>query len=264
MSDARPIGVFDSGLGGITILREIRKQLPGEDCIYIADSSAAPYGTKSPATILDRAFRLTDFLLEDGAKTIVVACNTASVVALPELRARYSVPFVGVVPAVKPAAAMTHTGTIGVLATMTTADSAPLAKLIEEFAYGVKVVTQVCPGLVPMVERGEVSGPAVEELLRFCLGPLLGAGADVIVLGCTHYPFLSEAIGRICGPEVLLVDPSSAVARQLGRVLTAADLLNEQDRGTTTYYTTGEPTECTQALSRMGATPESAVHYARI
>ncbi len=264
MGDARPVGVFDSGLGGITVLREIRKQLPGEDCVYIADSSAAPYGSKPPEAILDRAYHLTDFLLEDGAKAIVVACNTASVVALPALRARYDVPFVGVVPAIKPAAGMTRTGTIGVLATMTTADSEPLARLIEDFAYGVKVVTRVCPGLVPMVERGEVAGQAVDELLRFCLAPLLDAGADVIVLGCTHYPFLSQAISRLCGPDVLLVDPAAAVARQLGRVLAERELPNEQVKGTTTYYTTGEPVEFSRALTSMGAPPDSLIYHTEI
>jgi glutamate racemase len=264
MSDSRPVGVFDSGLGGITVLREIRKQLPGEDCLYVADSRVAPYGTKPPGVILDRAMRICEFLIEDGAKTIVVACNTASVVALPELRARYSVPFVGIVPAVKPAASLTRTGVIGVLATPVTTDSGPLAKLIEDFAYGVKVMTQVCPGLVPMVERGEIAGPAVEELLGFCLQPLLDAGADVIVLGCTHYPFLSEAIGRICGSEVVLVDPSAAVARQLSRVLNERELLNEQAAGASVYYTTGEPGELTDALARMGAPAEGPIHRANI
>jgi glutamate racemase len=264
MSDARPVGVFDSGLGGITVLREIHRQLPGEDCIYIADSRVAPYGTKPAAVILDRALRLSELLVEDGAKTIVVACNTASVVALPELRARFDVPIVGIVPAVKPAATLTRTGTIGVLATPATADSAPLAKLIEDFAFGVRVVTQICPGLVPMVERGEITGPVMGELLGFCLKPLLDAGADVVVLGCTHYPFLSEAIGRICGPEVRLVDPSAAVARQLGRVLAERGLLNEQAMGRTSYSTTGEPDEFASALARMGARPESAVAHTEI
>jgi glutamate racemase len=264
MSDARPVGVFDSGLGGITVLREIRRQLPGEDCTYVADSRAAPYGIKPAAVIRDRALRVAEFLVEDGAKAIVVACNTASVVALAELRARYAVPFVGVVPAVKPAAKLTRTGTIGVLATPATADSEPLAKLIEDFAYGVKVVTQVCPGLVPMVERGEVAGPAVDEVLGFYLQPLLDAGADVIALGCTHYPFLSGAIGRICGPRVRLVDPSAAVARQLGRVLAERGLVNQQIKGRTSYYTTGEPDEFARALTIMEAAPESLVNHTEI
>jgi glutamate racemase len=264
MGDARPVGVFDSGLGGITVLREIRKQLPGENCVYVADSSAAPYGSKPPAAILDRAVRVTEFLIGNDAKAIVVACNSASVVGLHELRARYAVPFIGVVPAVKPAAGTTRTGTIGVLTTPATADSDPLAKLIEDFAFGAKVVTQMCPGLVPMVERGEIAGPAVEELLRFYLTPVLDAGADVIVLGCTHYPFLREAIARICGPDVLLIDPAAAVARQLGRVLTEQKLLHAQAQGTTTYYTTGEPADFIQALTSMGVPPESPVSHADI
>jgi glutamate racemase len=264
MSDARPVGVFDSGLGGITVLREIRTQLPGENCTYVADSRAAPYGTKLAATILDRVLRIAEFLVEDGAKAIVVACNTASVVALSDLRARFGVPFVGVVPGVKPAARLTRSGTIGVLATPATADSEPLAKLIEDFAYGVKVVTQVCPGLVPMVERGEIAGPAVDKLLGFYLQPLLDADADVIALGCTHYPFLSEAIGRICGPEVRLVDPSPAVARQLARVLADRGLLTRKLKGRTTYYTTADPDEFARALARMGLELESPVHHADI
>lgn len=264
MSDSRPVGVFDSGLGGVTVLREIRRQLPCEDCIYLADSRAAPYGTKPALAIRDRALRLSEFLVRQGAKAIVVACNTASVVALQDLRARFAVPFVGVVPAVKPAASLTRTGTIGVLTTPATAQSDPLARLIEEFAYGVKVMTQECPGLVPMVERGEISGPAVDGLLQSYLAPLLGAGADVIVLGCTHYPLLREAIQRICGSDVRLVDPSAAVARQLGRVLADRGLQNDQGAGRASYYTTGEPAAFARALARMDAVPESPVRHVEI
>src|SRR5579871_2075396 len=152
--DRRPVGVFDSGVGGITILREILALAPAERCVYVADSRAAPYGEKPPEFIIERCDRIVDFLLGQGAKIIVVACNTASVVGLAHLRERYRVPFVGTVPAVKPAAALTRSGTIGVLTTPTTGQSEPLAHLIEEFAEGVTVITEVCPELVPLIERG--------------------------------------------------------------------------------------------------------------
>lgn len=247
----RPVGVFDSGVGGITILREIRRQLPRERCIYLADERENPYGIKPVPRIQKRCEQVVDFLLQRGAKAIVVACNTASVAALGHLRSRYTVPFVGIVPGVKPAASMTRTGVIGVLATPTTVESQPLAQLIEQFAHGVKVVAQVCPDLVALVERGVVDGPEVEAALRRYLGALLGSRADVIVLGCTHYPFLRKAIERIAGPEVTLVDPSDAVVRQLGRVLEARGLASLGPDGGAAYFTTGDLEPFRSVLSRL-------------
>ena len=249
--DEWPVGVFDSGVGGLTILQEVRRQLPSEHWIYVADSRAAPYGTKTVAEIQERCDRIVGHLLDQGAKAVLVACNTASVSALAYLRGRYPVPFVGTVPAVKPAAELTRTGKIGVLATPTTAGSQPLAQLIERFTHGVTVMTQVCPGLVPLVERGVTDGPEVEGLLVRYLDPMLEAGVDVVVLGCTHYPFLRAAIQRICGPEITLLDPAAAVVRQLGRVLAQEGLLRSDGPGQGCFATTGDRADLERVLHRL-------------
>jgi glutamate racemase len=251
MSDPRPVGVFDSGVGGVTLLGPIRAQLPAESCIYLADSLEAPYGIREPAYIRARCQRIVDFLLEQGVKAVVVACNTASVVALSPLRARYSVPFVGIVPAVKPAARLTQTGKIGVLATPTTTSSEPLARLIEEFAGGVRVITRMCPELVPLIEEGVVDGAELEGLLNAAVGPMLEAGVDVVVLGCTHFPLARAAIQRACGPNVTLIDPANAVARQLARVLQERGLAHEGEGAETIYYTTGDLERFACALTRL-------------
>jgi glutamate racemase len=240
LTDSRPVGVFDSGVGGMNVLREIRAQLPLERCIYLADSREAPYGSKPTEHVVERCRLATQFLLDLDCKTIVVACNTASVVALQQLRAEYDVPFIGVVPAVKPAAAMTRSGRIGLLSTPATAESDPLAELIHQFADGIVVITQRCPGLVPLIERGIVDGPEIDGLLRAYLGPMLEAGVDVVVLGCTHFPFLHRAIERICGPSIRLIDPSDAVARQLGRILSGNGIASTGPDGSTVHYTTGD------------------------
>jgi glutamate racemase len=245
----RPLGVFDSGIGGITILGEIRAQAPGESCIYVADSLEAPYGTKSPSAIKARCDGIVGFLLDQGVKAIVVACNTASVVALPYLRSRYHVPFIGLDPGIKPAAKLTATGRIGVLTTPTTASSERLEFLIHEFAYGTRVMTQVCPGLVPLIERGIVDGPEIDGLLRSYLAPIIEAGADVVVLGCSHYPLVRAAIERICGPRIKLVDPSSAIARQVSRVLSLRNLSSGGQAGNACYWTTGDVDEFARVLA---------------
>src|SRR5947208_16855913 len=177
MADTRPVGVFDSDLGGLTVLREILRQCPTEACVCVADGEAAPYGSKSNAFLLERSARITQFLLDQGAKAVVVACNTASVVALSSLRERFPVTFIGMDPAVKPAAALTRTGTIGVLATTATASSDRLANLIRDHANGVRVVTRECPRLVDLVEAGVVEGPAVDAALADEVGPALAEGA---------------------------------------------------------------------------------------
>ncbi|MPZ13476.1 MAG: glutamate racemase [Chloroflexi bacterium] len=266
MSDARPVGIFDSGIGGLNVLHEIRRQQPTEHCVYVADSREAPYGTKSIPYIQGRCGRIVDFLLERGAKAIVVACNAASVAALSHLRRRYAIPFVGIVPAVKPAARMTRSGKIGVLTTPATADSEPLADLVEQFAYNVTVMTQICPGLVPLVERAIVDGAETEQLLRRYLAPLLEGGVDTIVLGCTHYPFLRSSIERICGPGVAIIDPSDAVARQLGRVLAMHGLesMSEDRTGSTRYFTTGDPEEFRAVVEKLIGPVPDPVEHARL
>ena len=260
MSDIRPVGIFDSGIGGLTVLREIHRQWPAEECLYLADALEAPYGNKEPDFIRARCARLVDFLCEKNAKAVVVACNTASVVALAQLRERFPVPFVGIVPAVKPAAEISQTRKIGVLATPATARSRSLADLIQQYTLGAVVITEPCDGLAEIIESGTLDGPQIERLLLRCLRRMLDAGVDVIALGCTHYPLAREAIQRACGPEITLVDPAAAVARQLGRVLVERDLANAPNReGATTFYTTGDASRLEEMVGRLGA-PRGATY----
>lgn len=244
-----PIGLFDSGVGGLTILREVRRLLPERDLVYLADSANCPYGARPAEEILALSEGIARHLLERGACCIVVACNTASAAALQALRAGFpGVPFVGMVPAVKPAAALTRSGTIGVLATPTTLSGRLFSEVVERFAGGVRVLTQACPGLVEQIEAGDLEGPATEALLRRYLEPLLDRGADVIVLGCTHYPFLTAAIRRLAGPEVQVLDPSEAVARQVRRVLEGRPPAGS---GRQHFLTTGQPEALSAAVRHL-------------
>ncbi len=213
------IGVFDSGVGGLSVLREIRRQLPGEPLLYVADSGNAPYGERSPEFIVARATEIVRFLVASGARAVVIACNTATVVAVQALRDWCPVPIVAIEPAIKPAVALTGTGVIGVLATRRTLESASVARLCELHGQAARILLQACPGLVERVERGELDTPGTRELLRSFLRPLLDARADVLVLGCTHYPFLAPLIQELAGPAVSIVDPAAAVARELRRRL---------------------------------------------
>lgn len=189
------IGIFDSGVGGMSVLREIRKVLPDVDIAYYADSAHCPYGEKSREYIIDRARTITDFLISEGAEAIVVACNTATAAAIATLRSEYpDVPFVGMEPAIKPAAQNTKTGVVGVLATAGTLSAKKYHDTREQYAEGVKVVENVGQGFVELVERGVLEGAEAEETVSDSIGPLLDSGADTIVLGCTHYPFLAETI----------------------------------------------------------------------
>jgi len=241
LNAAAPIGVFDSGIGGLSVLRDIRRALPGEDLLYIADSANVPYGSKSPSFIRERSRFLAEFLLGKQAKAVVIACNTATAAAANFLRSRYSIPIVAMEPAVKPAMAATRSGVIGVLATVGTLSSARFAALLERFSKGVQVVVQPCPGLVEQVEAGYLDGKETRELVENYTAPLRAAGADVIVLGCTHYPFLRPLIASVVGPHVTLIDTGSAVAKQLRRVLKANALLNsKQPAGIERFWTTGD------------------------
>lgn len=250
MNDS-PVGVFDSGVGGVSVLHHIRDALPGETLLYCADSRFAPYGNKTPEQIRRRSALLTEFLLAQGAKAIVVACNTATAAAAAELRARYAVPIVAMEPAVKPAAEATRSGVIGVLATVGTLQSAQFAALLENYGRNVKVVTQACHGLVECVERGELDTDATRQLLRGYVAPLLQQGADTLVLGCTHYPFLRDLIREVAGPGVALVDTGAAVARQLCRRLDEAGLLAGHDRGGVRFWTSGDPAQARAILPRL-------------
>ncbi|MEY3410698.1 MAG: hypothetical protein RL593_274 [Pseudomonadota bacterium] len=227
-TSASPIGVFDSGVGGISVLKHIHTLLPNEDLMYVADSKFAPYGNKTPEFIQERALWIADFLIGKGAKALVVACNTATAAAVDLLRLKYHLPIIGMEPAVKPAAAASKTGVIGVLATSGTLKSAQFAALLEHYGQQVEVVTQACHGLVECVERGELDSTATQDLLASYVQPLIAAGADTIVLGCTHYPFVRPLIENLVGDDVVLIDTGAAVAKELKRRLEDARLLNAE------------------------------------
>lgn len=220
-----PIGVFDSGAGGLTILSALRKELPFENYVYFGDTAHCPYGTRSEEDIIALSVQANKFLIEQGAKLIVVACNTASQAALSTLRATFSVPFIGVVPAVKPAARATKKGRIGIAATNQAAKALYLRQLIDEFAGGIEVFAVGCPELVTLVERGELDGPIVEEAVKEALDPLLKEDVDVIVLGCTHFPALRLVIERITHHRIQVIDSGAAIARRTHAVLDTEALI---------------------------------------
>ena len=249
---SQPIGVFDSGVGGISVLRHIRAALPAEDLLYCADSRFAPYGNKPPEMICQRSAALADFLVGQGAKALVVACNTATAAAIGFLRERYALPIIGMEPAVKPAAAATKTGVIGVLATSGTLKSAQFAALLESYGKSVEVVTQACHGLVECIERGELKSPATAALLQTYLQPLLQAGADTIVLGCTHYLFVRPLIEKLVGPEIILIDTGTAVARHLKRRLQETSLLADAGQsGRVKFWTNSQALDAKQVISQL-------------
>ena len=254
MSDPAAIGIFDSGVGGLSVLREIAGQLPHQDLLYFADTAHVPYGDRPAAQIRAFAQAITAFLIEQGAGVVVVACNTASAAALHALRRRFRQPIVGMEPAVKPAAALSRRG-VGVMATPATFQGELFASLVERFAQGTPLHTCVCPGLVEQVEAGRLDGAATEALLRGCLQPLLEAGIDSLVLGCTHYPFLRPVIERVVGPEVTILDPAPAVARQTGRVLARQGMLRTKGRGRVTYFTSGDAAALAAQVHRLVAIP---------
>jgi len=245
-----PVGVFDSGLGGLSVLRELVRKLPGQKFIYVADSGHCPYGGKSQDEIIARAVAITDFLIARGAKLIVVACNTATIAAVEYLRANYSLNFVGMEPAVKPAVALTQSGIVGVLATGAALAGEKLLRLIDRHAGNVRVITQPCSGLVEQIERGELTTAATRELLARYTQPLLDAGADVLVLGCTHYPFLREQIAEIAGPKVQLIDTGEAVARRAAQLIAERSGQIAPPAGTAIeWFSSGSPAQ----MQRVGA-----------
>ena len=244
-----PVGIFDSGVGGLSVLREIRQLLPNESLLYVADSGHVPYGEKSPEYIRERCVLITEHLLAQGAKALVLACNTATAAAAAELRERYpALPIVGMEPAVKPAAAATRSGVVGVLATTGTLKSARFAALLDRFANDVRVVTQPCPGLVECIEAGELQAPATRELLQGYVAPLLAEGCDTLILGCTHYPFLRPLLHSLVPESVSLVDTGAAVARQLQRLLDQHDLRALGPAQPTRYWSSGEPEKLRRVL----------------
>lgn len=261
MKPSGTIGVFDSGVGGLSVLQHIRLLLPDERLIYIADSAHVPYGDKSPEYIEQRSHSLTRFLIEQGADAIVIACNTATAAAVASLRSQFSIPIVGMEPAVKPAVAATKSGVVGVLATIGTLESARFAALLERYGEEVDIITQGCPGLVEQVELGELNSQRTREMITRFTTPLLARGADTLILGCTHYPFLSPLIRAVVGEEVVLVDTGAAVARQLQRrIQTELNIRDESSAITqnepreyfhTQFFTSADPAQASRIMSAL-------------
>jgi glutamate racemase len=236
-----PVGVFDSGVGGLSVLRAIREELPHEHFLYVGDSGCAPYGDRSPAFVIERASTITEFLVDDDVKAVVVACNTATAVAVESLRARFTIPIVAIEPAVKPAASRTRSRVVGVLATTGTLSSPNMGKLLANYGSDVEFVVQPCPGLADQVEKGELDSDETRALVKRYVRPIIDKRGDIIVLGCTHYPFLRPLIEDVAGPAVEVIDPATPVARELRRRLETAGLLNENTTpGTEKFWTTGK------------------------
>ena len=241
-SQTGPIGVLDSGVGGLSVLAELRKLLPGEDVLYVADSGHVPYGDKPPEFIVGRSLTIARFLRSQNAKVIVVACNTATSAAVTSLREEFKeeIPIVGMEPAIKPAAAATTSGVIGVLTTSGTKQSVRFAALQGSVPDGVRVVTSAAPLLVERVEAGDIDGDKTRALIDEYTSPLLAEGADTIVLGCTHFHFLRQAVAETVGPNVILIDTGGAVARQVKRVLEERGLLRpDSGEGAVRVWTSG-------------------------
>ncbi len=218
-STTAPVGIFDSGLGGLSVLRAVRAQLPDEAILYVADSLHAPYGERDNAFIVERTLAIGEWLISQGAKALVVACNTATAESIALARERLAMPVVGVEPGVKPAASQSKTRIAGVLATQVTLKSDRFRALIERYGADCRFICQPGHGLVAAVERCDVDSPQLRKLLACYIEPMLEAGADTLVLGCTHYPFLDVAIRDIAGERLALIDTSVAIARQLERIL---------------------------------------------
>ena len=246
----KPIGLFDSGIGGTSIWKEIHSLLPGEDTIYLADSKNAPYGQKSKDEIIALSIKNTEFLLNQNCKIIVVACNTATTNAIKELREKYDVPFIGIEPAIKPAALQTRTRTVGILATKGTLNSELFYNTVSGFK-NLTVIEQVGHGLVQLIEDGKLGGHEIDELLQTYLNPMLQANIDCLVLGCSHYPYLIPQIKKILPDSVKIIDSGLAVAKQTKAVLEKHGLLNDEDRKSTQiFYTNANPEVLSTILNK--------------
>lgn len=254
MKQLHRIGIFDSGIGGLTVARAIRELMPAEPLLYVADNARSPYGKRSAEEVLSFSRQITHFLAARGCQLIVVACNTATSVAINALRSEFpNLSFVGMEPAIKPAAQSTRSGKIGVMATELTLKSDRYQELVDRHTPGVKIYADPCRGLVPLIESGDWGGAATQKLLRSILAPMIEAGIDTLVLGCTHYPLLLPQIEAICGPEIRLIDPAPASARQTERL---ANSLPPQLPSPLTplyqFHATGSSVPLEQALSALG------------
>ena len=248
MTNNNPIGLFDSGIGGTSIWREIHDLLPNEDTIYLADSKNAPYGQKSKEEIIQLCIKNTEFLLNQNCKIIVVACNTATTNAIKELRAKYNIPFIGIEPAIKPAAIHSKKHVIGILATQGTLNSDLFHQTAEKF-HDTKIMEQIGHGLVPLIENGEMNSQEMNSLLHQYLEPMIAANIDYLVLGCSHYPYLIPQIKKILPKEIKIIDSGEAVAKQTKSILLEKNRLNlEKNNGKSIFYTNSNPKVLTAIL----------------
>jgi glutamate racemase len=250
--DRRPVGIFDSGVGGLSVTEALRRLAPAEDIVYFADTAYFPYGPRPAAEVRKRSFAVASRLLEADAKVIVVACNTASAAAVEALREAFPVPFVGMVPGVKPAASRSRTQRVAILATEGTLDGGLMARVVEEFGRGTRITNLPGTGLAELVERGDTDSPATRAKVRAILAPEVAAGADTVVLGCTHYHFLAPLIASEF-PGVQLVDTSEAVARRAVQVLQERDLAAPSDRaGALRLIVSGDRSRFRESMAALG------------
>jgi len=260
--NGNPIGIFDSGVGGTSIWKEIRELLPNEHTIYLADSKNAPYGEKSKEEILALSIKNTEFLLENDCKLIVVACNTATTNAIDYLRENYDISFIGIEPAIKPAALMSESKTVGVLATKGTLSSNLFHSTSENHASGIRIIEREGTGLVRLIESGKAESDLSKELLEIYLAPMLEAGIDYLVLGCTHYPYLIPVLKEMLPSDVKIIDSGEAVARQTKAVLAANDLLNlSKEKGAVQFYTNSDVSVLQDFLSAVDAAGVSYLDF---
>jgi glutamate racemase len=261
MITSAPIGVFDSGIGGLSVWNELVREIPGESVIYVADSANAPYGTKSRSFITARSSAISNFLIDHGCKIIVVACNTATGAAITALRKEFDIPFIGVEPAVKPAALASMTGHIGVLATAQTFKGEHFKRSIKLYSHTVEVHERAGTGLVELIESGRMDSAETKELLKQYLIPMVEKGIDQLVLGCTHYPFLIPIIREILPAGINVIDPAPAVARQTKKVLEINGGLNGVSAVSRyQFYTTGSPENLSLILNQLTSSDHSVTH----
>jgi len=255
----KPIGIFDSGVGGTSIWREISSLLPNENTIYLADSKNAPYGKKSKGEILALSIKNTEKLLELNCKIIVVACNTATTNAIKELRSTYNVPFIGIEPAIKPAALNTKTKKVGVLATKGTLSSELFTKTSDLYAQNIEVIEVIGTGLVELIEEGKINSLEMHNLLASYLAPMIKQNIDYLVLGCSHYPYLIPTIKNIVSDQVTIIDSGEAVAKQTKNILSEKGLLNTHlEKGNQLFYSNGDVAILKNILGQN--TPDYNIH----
>jgi glutamate racemase len=254
-SAAGSIGIFDSGVGGLSVAREIRGALPAEDLLYVADTAYCPYGDRPIEEVRERALAVGRYLQDAGAKLVVAACNTASGAALEDLRATLQVPVVGLEPAVKTAVAQTRARRVGVLATSGTLRSERFARLLRAHGDGVQVIPQACPGLADLIEQGHLDGEVLTSRLEELTRPLRDAGVDMVVLGCTHYAFVGAPLQRVLGAAVTLVDSAPAIARRTAQLLEQGRARRDAGEGGIRVLTTGDPEKVAAVVQRLWGRP---------